>query len=191
MPTAVNGQLVSDSCQAAGTLLSSYPRGAYTSVLLGPDGHPIDWQQHSGRLARSLQLMAVAGVLNKPTASGQQPCVSLEASGIDTGASTLKHRTRPAQASAADVIMSQHICCTVAVVEDDQGFSSALTHKHMNDMHDTAMCTDHVTNLTSAGQSWQQPVGNSPPWHHTNSTSTMSAASLMSAGHTFRTSVSE
>ncbi|KAK9839975.1 hypothetical protein WJX74_001372 [Apatococcus lobatus] len=82
MPTALNGQLVSSSCAAASSVLSAYPRGAYTSGLLLPSGCLAGWQQHSHRLALSLQVLADAGLLDGPEASQQQLAAALEAAGF-------------------------------------------------------------------------------------------------------------
>ena len=78
MPTALNGQLVSDSCAAASSVLSAYPRGAYTSGLLLPGGCLAGWQQHSQRLALSLFVLAEAGVLEAPEALQQQLVAALK-----------------------------------------------------------------------------------------------------------------
>lgn len=78
MPTALNGQRVSASCTAASNVLPAFPRGAYTSGLLLPNGCLADWQQHLGRLAKSLHLLANGGVLSAPEALQQQLATALE-----------------------------------------------------------------------------------------------------------------
>ncbi|KAK9839976.1 hypothetical protein WJX74_001372 [Apatococcus lobatus] len=99
MPTALNGQLVSSSCAAASSVLSAYPRGAYTSGLLLPSGCLAGWQQHSHRLALSLQVLADAGLLDGPEASQQQLAAALEAAGFMPAQACSRRASGTAQAS--------------------------------------------------------------------------------------------
>lgn len=91
MPTALNGHRVSASCAAASGVLSAYPRGAYTSGLLLPSGFLAHRQQHLHRLAKSLHLLAKAGLLNAPEALQQQLATAFEVSWYFDAASLNSH----------------------------------------------------------------------------------------------------